>query len=48
MLDVSGIDALGRTPLIDIKPYLSMFDGIEGVGNGWVGFQKVRPLAGSR
>ena len=35
-LEVSGIDVLDRTPLIDIKPYIPRFDYFKDAGNGWV------------
>ena len=36
ILEVSGIDVLDNTPLIDIKPYVPKFDHRENAGNGWV------------
>ena len=42
-LEVSGIDVLDNTPLIDIKPYIPKFDYRENANNGWVetlGFRK--------
>lgn len=35
-LEVSGIDILNQTPLIDIKPYIPRFDHFETASNGWV------------
>lgn len=35
-LTVSGLDILDQTPLIDLKPYLSMWDAHPDAGNGWV------------
>ena len=36
ILEVSGIDILDNTPLIDIKPYVPRFDTRENASNGWV------------
>lgn len=36
IIHVSGIDILDRTPLIDIKPYLPLWDSIPEANNGWV------------
>jgi tRNA-Thr(GGU) m(6)t(6)A37 methyltransferase TsaA len=30
------VDVLDKTPLLDIKPYISHFDSREGVKNGWL------------
>ncbi|NOZ13639.1 MAG: tRNA (N6-threonylcarbamoyladenosine(37)-N6)-methyltransferase TrmO [Acidobacteria bacterium] len=35
-LEVSGIDILDHTPLIDIKPCIPKFDYRENAGNGWL------------
>ena len=35
ILEISGIDVLDKTPLIDIKPYVPKFDFRENVSNGW-------------
>ncbi len=35
-LEVSEIDVLDNTPLIDIKPYIPRFDTRKEAGNGWV------------
>lgn len=43
ILDVKGIDVLDNTPLIDIKPYIPMFDNIAGASSGWVGSLAWRP-----
>ena len=42
ILDVSGIDILDNTPLIDIKPYIPKFDYFENAGNGWIETLKLR------
>ncbi len=36
ILEVSGIDVLDGTPLLDVKPYIPKFDNIESASNGWV------------
>ncbi|MBZ0265405.1 tRNA (N6-threonylcarbamoyladenosine(37)-N6)-methyltransferase TrmO [bacterium] len=35
ILHVRGVDILDGTPLLDIKPYSSRFEGIESKRNGW-------------
>ena len=35
ILEVSQVDVLDNTPLIDIKPYIPMFDHREKASNGW-------------
>jgi tRNA (adenine37-N6)-methyltransferase len=35
ILEISGIDVLDKTPLIDIKPYIPRFDYFNGANNGW-------------
>ncbi|MCD6459613.1 tRNA (N6-threonylcarbamoyladenosine(37)-N6)-methyltransferase TrmO [bacterium] len=35
ILEVSGIDVLDNTPLIDIKPYIPKFDFFADANNGW-------------
>lgn len=35
ILEVSGIDILDNTPLIDIKPYIPRFDHFDNASNGW-------------
>jgi tRNA (adenine37-N6)-methyltransferase len=35
LLDVSWVDMLDGTPLLDIKPYVSLFDARENVCDGW-------------
>jgi tRNA-Thr(GGU) m(6)t(6)A37 methyltransferase TsaA len=34
-LEVSAIDVLDNTPLIDVKPYIPRFDHQSGASNGW-------------
>ncbi|MBU0478924.1 tRNA (N6-threonylcarbamoyladenosine(37)-N6)-methyltransferase TrmO [bacterium] len=43
ILEVSGIDVLDNTPLIDIKPYIPKFDYFRNANNGWTENKKVRP-----
>ncbi len=43
ILEVSGIDILDNTPLIDIKPYIPKFDYFKNANNGWTENKKVRP-----
>ncbi len=42
ILEVSEIDVLDNTPLIDIKPYIPRFDCREKAGNGWTETKKLR------
>jgi tRNA-Thr(GGU) m(6)t(6)A37 methyltransferase TsaA len=48
VLDVSGIDVLDGTPLLDIKPYVRQFDGRENVRSGWVDEKDLQPDQGHR
>ena len=43
MLEVSEIDVLDQTPLIDIKPYIPRFDLRPDASNGWVEEKSFRP-----
>ncbi|MFO8111855.1 MAG: tRNA (N6-threonylcarbamoyladenosine(37)-N6)-methyltransferase TrmO [Desulfosalsimonadaceae bacterium] len=36
VLTVKGIDVLDQTPLLDIKPYIAAFDGVENSISGWM------------
>jgi len=36
IIEVSEIDVLNNTPLIDIKPYVPKFDFREDANNGWI------------
>jgi len=47
-LDVSGIDVLDGTPLVDLKPYVSRFDQINGASNGWLEGREWRPKPDGR
>ncbi len=42
VLDVSELDVLDRTPLIDIKPYIPKFDYRENATNGWIETKELR------
>ena len=41
-LEVSGIDILDNTPLIDIKPYIPRFDYVKNANNGWTEDKRIR------
>ena len=43
ILEVSGVDVLDGTPLIDIKPYVLRFDCHPEASEGWVSGKKNRP-----
>jgi tRNA-Thr(GGU) m(6)t(6)A37 methyltransferase TsaA len=43
ILEVSGIDVLDGTPLIDIKPYIPRFDCFPDANNGWLKEKEIRP-----
>ncbi len=42
IIEVSGIDILDGTPLIDIKPYIPRFDYFEDANNGWTETKELR------
>jgi len=42
ILEVSGIDILDGTPLIDIKPYIPRFDCFPEAAEGWIASKKWR------
>ena len=42
ILEISEIDVLDGTPLIDIKPYVPRFDFRENAGNGWTQTKQLR------
>ncbi len=48
LLEVSGIDVLDKTPLIDLKPYLKRFDCFPAAVEGWVALKKERPKPSGR
>ncbi len=48
ILDVSEIDILDNTPLVDIKPYLPRFDYRENANNGWTASKDLREKPGNR
>ncbi|WP_298669466.1 tRNA (N6-threonylcarbamoyladenosine(37)-N6)-methyltransferase TrmO [uncultured Methanofollis sp.] len=39
VLEISGVDILDGTPLLDIKPYIYQFDHWENVRSGWMDLQ---------
>ncbi len=43
ILEISEIDALDKTPLIDIKPYVPRFDHRPDANNGWLEGLPFRP-----
>jgi tRNA-Thr(GGU) m(6)t(6)A37 methyltransferase TsaA len=36
ILEIENVDMLDGTPLLDIKPYVSLFDHYDGERNGWL------------
>lgn len=48
ILDVSGIDVLDGTPLIDLKPYVPRFDRFDDANNGWLEDKAWRPKPAGR
>ena len=47
-VDISGIDVLDNTPLIDIKPYVPKFDHFDNANNGWAETKKIGPKPKAR
>jgi len=43
VLEVSGVDMLDDSPLVDIKPYIPRFDIYENASNGWTENKEIRP-----
>lgn len=44
-LIISGMDILDQTPVLDIKPYLPMWDSIPQANNGWIdSTEKLTPM----
>ncbi len=43
VLEVSGIDVLDGSPLIDVKPYMPRFDHFPDADNGWADALELRP-----
>ena len=35
-IEIKGVDMLDGTPLLDIKPYAPVLDGVENAKNGWL------------
>jgi len=48
LLEVSGVDVLDKTPVIDIKPYIRRFDCFPEANEGWVASKKKRPKPAGR
>jgi len=48
ILEVSEIDVLDHTPLVDIKPYVPRFDYRENANNGWVDTKDMREKPNNR
>ncbi len=48
ILHVAGIDVLDQTPLIDIKPYITIFDCYPEADDGWVNHAEERPKPAGR
>jgi len=48
ILEVSGIDVLDNTPLIDIKPYVPKFDHFPDANNGWAETKEMREKPANR
>jgi tRNA-Thr(GGU) m(6)t(6)A37 methyltransferase TsaA len=42
ILEISEIDILDNTPLIDIKPYIPRFDSRDNANNGWMETKALR------
>ena len=45
ILEISGVDILDGTPVIDIKPYVRQFDHRDDVKSGWVDEQHLDDIA---
>ncbi|MEN8189632.1 MAG: tRNA (N6-threonylcarbamoyladenosine(37)-N6)-methyltransferase TrmO [Thermodesulfobacteriota bacterium] len=45
-LRIEGVDIVDKTPLLDIKPYIVEFDGVEGSSSGW--FKADRSAVGEK
>ncbi|MCP4156136.1 MAG: tRNA (N6-threonylcarbamoyladenosine(37)-N6)-methyltransferase TrmO [bacterium] len=48
ILDISGVDVLDQSPLIDIKPYIPKFDVFTNASNGWTENKSFRPKPKNR
>lgn len=42
VLEISGVDVLDGTPLVDIKPYVPRFDCYNDANNGWIETKELR------
>ncbi|MBF0528290.1 MAG: tRNA (N6-threonylcarbamoyladenosine(37)-N6)-methyltransferase TrmO [Deltaproteobacteria bacterium] len=47
-LEISGLDVLDGTPLLDLKPYIPKFDCFPGASEGWVAGKKIRSKPAGR
>ena len=43
VLDISGVDVLDGTPLLDLKPYVPRFDAFPEADEGWLASKAWRP-----
>ncbi len=43
ILEISGVDVLDKTPLIDLKPYIPRFDSFPEANEGWATSKGKRP-----
>ena len=43
VLIVEGVDMLDQTPLLDIKPFIPMFDFVDSASEGWTAGKTWRP-----
>jgi tRNA (adenine37-N6)-methyltransferase len=48
ILEISEVDVLDNTPLIDIKPYLPRFDYRDKANNGWTELKEIREKPSNR
>ncbi|MEN6617073.1 MAG: tRNA (N6-threonylcarbamoyladenosine(37)-N6)-methyltransferase TrmO [Syntrophorhabdus sp.] len=48
ILEVSGLDVIDGTPLLDIKPYVSRFDSFPDASEGWFAGKEDRPKPSGR
>ncbi|MBP1748145.1 MAG: hypothetical protein H6Q52_684 [Deltaproteobacteria bacterium] len=48
MLEVSGLDIIDKTPLLDIKPYVPRFDSFPDACEGWFAGKEDRPKPSGR
>jgi tRNA (adenine37-N6)-methyltransferase len=48
ILEITGIDVLDNTPLLDIKPYIPRFDCYPDASEGWIAGKTERPKPPNR